>query len=221
MHCYHTTNKVKVSTNQRTSVLQPLYRSTLPSVLWRCWLGGRKGIRPVKIERWGAGVVICLEQGADLHMAQLMPLPLTSLASVKSRLVLPFWYRLTQVVLDKGPLNGCVCVCVLNKVRRHKRLSAAEAQINHQEDNFHCTPYTPGSQKWGGQRSPHILQLHRPCLQKGLATAITTETPYSVSANSIEYRPKSCWQNLETDAERCLLSMSITYSLIGTWSTIQ
>jgi len=33
-----------------------------------------------------------------------------SLASVKSRLVLPFWYRLTQVVLDKGPLNGCVCV---------------------------------------------------------------------------------------------------------------
>ena len=32
-----------------------------------------------------------------------------SFASVKSRLVLPFWYRLTWVVLDKGPLNGCVC----------------------------------------------------------------------------------------------------------------
>jgi len=28
-------------------------------------------------ERWGAGVVICLEEGADLHIAQLMPLPLT------------------------------------------------------------------------------------------------------------------------------------------------
>jgi len=35
-----------------------------------------------------------------------------SLASVKSRLVLPFWYRLTWVVPDKGPLNGWVCVCV-------------------------------------------------------------------------------------------------------------
>jgi len=36
-----------------------------------------------------------------------------SLALVKSRLVLPFWYRLTRVFLDKGPLNGCVCVrCV-------------------------------------------------------------------------------------------------------------
>jgi len=28
------------------------------------------------VEWWGAGVVICLERGADLHMAQLMPLPL-------------------------------------------------------------------------------------------------------------------------------------------------
>ena len=35
-----------------------------------------------------------------------------SLASVKSRLVLPFWYRLTWVVLDKGPLNSCACVCL-------------------------------------------------------------------------------------------------------------
>ena len=33
-----------------------------------------------------------------------------SVASVKSRLVLPFWYRLTRVVLDKGLLNVCVCV---------------------------------------------------------------------------------------------------------------
>ena len=37
---------------------------------------------------------------------------LLSLASVKSRLVLPFWYWPTWVVLEKGPLNGCVCVCV-------------------------------------------------------------------------------------------------------------
>ena len=50
-------------------------------------------------------MVICLQRGADLHMAQLMPL---SLASVKSRLVLPSWYWLTRVVPDKGPLNGCV-----------------------------------------------------------------------------------------------------------------
>jgi len=46
-------------------------------VLWRCWLGGRKGIRPVKKQWWGAGVVVCLERGADLRMVQLMPLSLT------------------------------------------------------------------------------------------------------------------------------------------------
>jgi len=40
-------------------------------------LGSRKGIWPVKTEWWGAGMVICLELGADLHLAQLMPLPLT------------------------------------------------------------------------------------------------------------------------------------------------
>ena len=79
-------------------------------------VGRQKGIWPVKNEWWGAGMVICLERGADLHTAQLMPLPLTvsCLKSIKSRLVLPFWYRLTWVVLDKRPLNGCVC----NKFRK-------------------------------------------------------------------------------------------------------
>ena len=71
-----------------------------PAVLWHCWLGVRKSVRPVNIEWWGVGVVICLDRGADcLHMVQLMPLqPQTpsSLASFKSRLVLPFGYWLTQ-----------------------------------------------------------------------------------------------------------------------------
>ena len=42
-------------------------------------LVGRQEGHPAckKTEWWGAGVVICLVQGADLHMVQLMPLPLT------------------------------------------------------------------------------------------------------------------------------------------------
>ena len=47
-------------------------------------------------------MVIYLEQGADcLHMVQLIPLhakTTSSLASYKSRVILPFWYQL---------LNGC------------------------------------------------------------------------------------------------------------------
>ena len=82
-----------------------------PSVLWRCWLGGRKGIRPV--EKQSGGVLAWLSVWSEVqtciwpswcHCHSLF------LASVKSRLVLPFWYQLTRVVLDKGPLNGCVCV---------------------------------------------------------------------------------------------------------------
>ena len=44
-----------------------------------------------------------------------------SLASVKSRLVLPFWYRLTRVVPDKRPLNGCVCVVVWKSADKKAR----------------------------------------------------------------------------------------------------
>jgi len=54
-------------------------------------------------------VVICLEQGADcLHMVQLMSLhPKTpsSLASFKSKLVLPFWFWLTQAVLENRTMK--------------------------------------------------------------------------------------------------------------------
>ena len=57
-------------------------------------------------------MVICLERDADLHTAQLMPLPLTVSRFSKIQIFLPFWYRLTRVVPEKGPLNGCVCVCV-------------------------------------------------------------------------------------------------------------
>jgi len=42
-------------------------------------LVGRQEGHPAckKLEWWCAGVVICLERGADLHMVQPMPLPLT------------------------------------------------------------------------------------------------------------------------------------------------
>jgi len=58
-------------------------------------------------------MVICLERGVDLHTAQLMPLPLT--VSCFSEIQIGFWYRLTWVVPDKGPLNG-VCVCITSRI---------------------------------------------------------------------------------------------------------
>jgi len=85
----------------------------LPSVLWRCWLGGRKGIRPVKTEWWGADVVICLERGADLHIAQLMPLLLT--VSYFSKIQIGFTFLVPAHPGSPGKRavkRMCVCVCV-------------------------------------------------------------------------------------------------------------
>jgi len=54
-------------------------------------------------------VVICLERGADLHMAQLMPLLLT--ISCFSKIQIGFAFLVPAYVGSpgKGPLNGCVC----------------------------------------------------------------------------------------------------------------
>jgi len=91
--------------------MDPHFSSTsehklLTSVLWHCWLGGRKGCKKLS-----GGVLAWLSAWSEVqtciwpswcHCHSL------SLASIKSRLVLPFWYRPTRVVPDKRPLNGCV-----------------------------------------------------------------------------------------------------------------
>ena len=68
-----------------------------------------------KLEWWGAGMVICLERDADLHVAQLMPLPLT--VSFFSKIQIGF----TCLVLahpgcprKRAVRRVCVCVCCLS-----------------------------------------------------------------------------------------------------------
>ena len=103
--------------------------SGFPSVLWRCWLGGRKGIWPVK--KLSGGVLAWLSDWSIrpswCHCHSL------TLASVKSRLVLPFWYQFTWVVPDKGPLNGCVCVC--HRVKKCALLTWNIRTIKHKSVN--------------------------------------------------------------------------------------
>ena len=74
----------------------------LPSVLWRCWLSGRKGIR------WVAGVVVCLERDADLHMGQRMPLPLN--VSCFSKIQIGFTILVPAHL--GSPRQRAVCVVV-------------------------------------------------------------------------------------------------------------
>ena len=55
-------------------------------------------------------MVICLEQGADLHMAQPMPLPLIVSCFSKIQIGFTFLVAADPDGPGKGPLNGCVCV---------------------------------------------------------------------------------------------------------------
>jgi len=77
----------------------------LPSVLWRCWLGSRKGIRPVK--NWVVGCWHGNLYGARCRLAY-GPACVTFFSEIQ--IGLPFWYRLTRVVLEKRAVKR-VCVC--------------------------------------------------------------------------------------------------------------
>jgi len=56
-------------------------------------------------------MVICVERGADLHMAQPMPLPLIVSCFSKIQIGFTFLVPADLGSPEKGPLNGCVCVC--------------------------------------------------------------------------------------------------------------
>ena len=59
-------------------------------------------------------MVICLEQGADLHMAQLMPLPLTVSCSSKIQIGFTFLVPADLGTPRKSAVKRvCACVCVL------------------------------------------------------------------------------------------------------------
>jgi len=67
-----------------------------------------------KLSGGGAGVVICLEWCADLHMAQLMPLPLT--VSCFSKIQIGFTFLVPAHLGSPGQRSVkrvCVCITVL------------------------------------------------------------------------------------------------------------
>ena len=64
-------------------------------------------------------MAICLEQGADLHMAQLMPLPLAVSCSSKIQIGFTFLVRAYPGSPGQRPLNVMsYCVIILHAVSR-------------------------------------------------------------------------------------------------------
>jgi len=62
---------------------------------------------------------ICLNRGADLHIAQLMPLPLTVSCFNEIQVGFTFLVPAYPGSPEKGPLNGCACVCVCVRLGLH------------------------------------------------------------------------------------------------------
>jgi len=85
-------------------------------------------IQPVKTEWWGAGMVICLERGADLHMAQLMSLPLTVSCFHKIQIGFTF---LVPAHLGSPGKRAVKRVCVCSTNISLKALFLPEACIAH------------------------------------------------------------------------------------------
>jgi len=75
-------------------------------------------------------MVICLERGADLHTAQLMPLPLTVCCFSKIQIGFTFLVPPQLGSPGKGPLNvPCVRACVRARARAHARTHARKARL--------------------------------------------------------------------------------------------
>ena len=110
-----------------------------------------------------------------------------SLASVKSRLVLPFWYLPTQVVLEKGLLNGCVCLWSSEWVSWV--LIAVDV----------CTPWHSSSERspWTSQSlpqqpAPDVTTASQPPASsgRGLPSFLCHFCCYWISS----FSPPSCWK---------------------------
>ena len=78
---------------------------------------------------WGAGVVICLERGAGLHMAQLMPLQLTVSCFSKIQIGFTFLVPAHPGSPGKGPLIECVRFCKVLCAPDYSEVMASEVDL--------------------------------------------------------------------------------------------
>ena len=90
-------------------------------------LVGRQEGHPAceKLEWWGTGVVICLQRGANFHMAQLMPLPLT--VSCFSKIQIGFIFLVPAHLGSPGQRAvKRVCVTILIYRQSHRPTNHTE-----------------------------------------------------------------------------------------------
>ena len=91
-------------------------------------VGRQEGHPACRKQQWGAGMVTSLEQGADLHMAQLMPLPLT--VSCFSKIQSGFTF-LVPAHLGSPGKRAVKRVCVFNAPKQQSTSKYTTYTHNH------------------------------------------------------------------------------------------
>ena len=104
-------------------------------------LVGRQEGHPAckKTEWWSAGVVICLERGADLHMAQRMPLPLT--VSCFSKIQICFAFLVPAHpgnTRQRAVKRVCVCGWPYDKTDEARSFVRHSNMMNENMNNLKC-----------------------------------------------------------------------------------
>jgi len=105
-----------------------------------------------------------------------MPLPLTVSCFSKIHISLSFWYRLTRVVPDKGPLN-MLCVCAYHKAEGMEQTQSASVFRHYAQK---CT--------WD-----YCLQSVSCTKRLGVRLAITAEEAKGESAHDSFH----VWENIQ------------------------
>ena len=96
-------------------------------------------------EWWGVGMVICLERGADLHMFQMMPLPLT--VSCFSKIQIGFSFLVPAHLGSPGERAvKRVCVCLHHNAATSIHLCEVtkSIKITANDRTNSLTSYLPG-----------------------------------------------------------------------------
>ena len=128
-------------------------------------------------------MVICLERGADLHMAQLMPLPLTVSCFSKIQIGFTFLVPAHPDSPRQRAVKRCVCVSTDRKPSAQRQCSVAAVTRR-------AVVVVPSSHRRGGQSStllssPPAVNLSSLATRRAEWTWRMTPTPDSTTASYV------------------------------------
>ena len=153
-------------------------------------------------------MVICLERGADLHMAQLMPLPLTFSCSSKIQIGFSFLVPAYPGCPGKEAVK---CLLVVDVCTRFSFLLCPRgvSPLLDFSVGLNFVMRSTMLQSWRGQNTlggPHILRSCRRRIPQGGSTygvcGVCSQSSVVVTCASLHFKHSASWLTLLTKSPR-------------------